>query len=346
MGTNYLRTFAKIPMNAQRVLSSPDGACIFALFAKTNERVDHFSDTSVDSHISGTTEQLNDERVLSPRSNGGQDADHVYLENPLSMDMDTVENLVHAHVFYLDKNEQSNSLIKTITFPRPMLPYCQFTSIENIQHHLVSLDLENSRLMSRKVCITGEKNKFQIRRNINDIIDGKVKIDNSTTVLGKCTKFTKQVQVGQYIVIKSEKKPVLNILSDTVLEVGDGGFQSLIGIKTWNSYTVEEKPTTNGYLDVYSQLFTKYPILPCINNGFVPMELTIVIDTLETAETNLETLRNRFNDYMKSQFQRLFEVTKKDTGPLENFSVHVARYDDGFFTNILERGASRYRADE
>src|SRR6185437_9336598 len=114
---------------------------------------------------------------------------------------------------------------------------CQFTSFENVQHHLVSLVLENSLLSSARVSITGEKNKFRIRRNANDVISGMVMIDDPTIVRGEHTKFTRHVQVGQYIIIKNEKKPVLKILSDTALEVGGGGFQSLIGIKTWNSYT-------------------------------------------------------------------------------------------------------------
>src|SRR6185312_15842338 len=57
VGTNYLRTFAQIPVNAQRILSSPDGACIFALYAKTGGVNSHRSDASVGSNAGDTTEQ-------------------------------------------------------------------------------------------------------------------------------------------------------------------------------------------------------------------------------------------------------------------------------------------------
>ena len=87
------------------------------------------------------------------------------------MDVD-VDDSVQAYVFYLDKTIESDALIKDIPFRSQWLSHCQFTSFENMQYHLVSLDFEQSRLISARVCITGEKNKYQIRRNINKIIDG------------------------------------------------------------------------------------------------------------------------------------------------------------------------------
>ena len=73
-------------------------------------------------------------------------------------------------------------------------------------------------------------------------MDGKVTIDpnDPTIVLGKQTSFTEHVHIGQYIVIKNEKKPVLKVFSDIAPEIG-GGFRSSLGANISN--TVEGKTT-------------------------------------------------------------------------------------------------------
>jgi len=114
--------------------------------------------------------------------------------------------------------------------------------------------------------------------------------------------------------------------------------------------TIDKQQRSNGYIDVYSHLFTKYPIEPCIQDGTTSMKLTIVMDLpdnfLENVPTDLQVLEQKYNDYMKDSLKRVRKATQKDIRPLlENYSVSVKTLGDILFhQNVLE--FYRHKADK
>ena len=114
--------------------------------------------------------------------------------------------------------------------------------------------------------------------------------------------------------------------------------------------TIDKQQRSNGYIDVYSHLFTKYPIEPCIQDGTTSMKLTIVMDlpdnfltkeckTSDNSPANvLMDLQQKYNNYMENSLERVPKATGKDIRPLlENCSISVKKLGDILFLqNALE----------
>src|SRR4051812_34888114 len=105
------------------------------------------------------------------------------------------------------------SFIKVVDLP-PNLEFLQFTCINKLQTHLMSLDLQNGCFNSVIVKITLD-NIFQYRfqERVQKQSLGLVKIshrnNNYSIIEGKNTRFEKNVQSGENIIIMGEKHCVL-----------------------------------------------------------------------------------------------------------------------------------------
>ena len=306
---NYFKAFERFPADAISVSSSPDGSCIFVL--KTPQKRD----------ISQTDEQE-------------------------SESMDTNSSPVQALVYFVGLGTQSKPFEVDIPLPKQWLSHCRFTSFENIQQHLVTVDLVLNTLISAKVTVTSEQNQYQIRRDVQERNVGKVRIDQNDTsiVHGLNTQFIQNVKEGHYIVIRRERKPVISIFDNVRLRVGEGGFRPALVSNAWREYSIDVATRSNGYLDIYSLLYTKYPIQPCINDGTNSMKLTIALDLAENSSKNVQQLQQQYDRYIRRSFDNLQKTTKKDTTSLNSYSISAKKLGNILFNdNVLE--APSYQAD-
>ncbi|CAG8842032.1 28690_t:CDS:2, partial [Racocetra persica] len=151
--------------------------------------------------------------------------------------------------------------------------------------------------------------RYRFERQLEEKILGKVKVEvrNPFMVLGQDTKFTNEIQAGDFLVIGNDKYLIEEIISDNKLTISSH-FKSP-DCNKWHNFTIEPRITVNGLLDVYSMVFTKYAISSPIGKVDDPLSLTIVIDQAINDIESIEQYSTKFQKYIK----KLFEKFKKDT---------------------------------
>ncbi|CAG8780377.1 18545_t:CDS:1, partial [Rhizophagus irregularis] len=185
------------------------------------------------------------------------------------------------------------------------LEYLQFTCINKLQTHLMSLDLENGCFNSIIVKITVERTQYRFQERVQKQSLGLVKVSHKnfkyTIIEGKNTRFEKIVQNGEHIVILGEKYSVLEVLSDTELKI-DGNFKQKNGFDKWMEFRIEPKTNLNGLIDAYGLMFERYSVESCIDSEQNrPLSLKIVLDV----DNDIEKYGEKFEDYIIEMFKNL-----------------------------------------
>ncbi|CAJ0904909.1 2921_t:CDS:2, partial [Entrophospora sp. SA101] len=164
----------------------------------------------------------------------------------------------------------------------------QFSSINNRQIHLTTIDIKNNLFLSLVTKITLEKTQYRFQQCNQGKLVGQVKLlriftdsnnNNYSSLKGKNTSFKHAVHKGEYIVIKKEKLSVVDVISNTELKVA-GVYQTLsLDDDTWIDFQIEPKIKLNGFIDAYKLMFEKYPVESCIDpEQNRPLNLKIVLD--------------------------------------------------------------------
>ncbi|RGB38368.1 hypothetical protein C1646_755794 [Rhizophagus diaphanus] len=236
------------------------------------------------------------------------------------------KEICRAYVYFC--TNFGGSANKVIDLPPTFqsLEYLQFTCINKLQTHLITLDLENGCLNSIIVKITVERNQYRFQNRVQKQSLGLVKIShrnfNYAIIEGKNTRFEKIVKNGEYIVILGEKYSVLEVLSDTELKI-DGNFKQKNGLDKWMEFRIEPKTKLNGLIDAYGLMFERYPVESCIDpEQNRPLSLKIVLDF----DNDIEKYGKRFEDYIIEMFKNLKRSTKKPSSTLEEFTTSVITF--------------------
>ncbi|PKY22475.1 hypothetical protein RhiirB3_503321, partial [Rhizophagus irregularis] len=293
-----------LPPSTANVLSSPDGSCIVA-FVKEKIKVEN---------------STNDENENDEEDNLTDDE-----QNSTNRKSDLKE-ICRAYVYFC--TNFGGSVSKVIDLPPTIqsLEYLQFTCINKLQTHLMSLDLENGCFNSIIVKITVERTQYRFQERVQKQSLGLVKVShknfNYTIIEGKNTRFEKIVQNGEHIVILGEKYSVLEVLSDTELKI-DGNFKQKNGFDKWMEFRIESKTNLNGLIDAYGLMFERYSVESCIDpEQNRPLSLKIVLDV----DNDIEKYGEKFEDYIIEMFKNLKRSTKKPTSILEEFTTSVITF--------------------
>ncbi|GBC20093.1 uncharacterized protein OCT59_006574 [Rhizophagus irregularis] len=293
-----------LPPSTANVLSSPDGSCIVA-FVKEKIK---FENSTNDENENDEEDNLTDDE-----------------QNSTNRESDLKE-ICRAYVYFC--TNFGSSVSKVIDLPPTIqsLEYLQFTCINKLQTHLMSLDLENGCFNSIIVKITVERTQYRFQERVQKQSLGLVKVShknfNYTIIEGKNTRFEKMVQNGEHIVILGEKYSVLEVLSDTELKI-DGNFKQKNGFDKWMEFRIEPKTNLNGLIDAYGLMFERYSVESCIDSEQNrPLSLKIVLDV----DNDIEKYGEKFEDYIIEMFKNLKRSTKKPTSILEEFTTSVITF--------------------
>jgi hypothetical protein len=205
----------------------------------------------------------------------------------------------------------------------------QFTCINKLQTHLMSLDSQNGSFNSVIVTITIENAQYCLQERMQKQSVKLIhKLNSHTLIKGKDTNFKENVQRGQNIVIRGEKYNVIKVHSDTVLEVV-GDFKPTNGLDEWMEFYIEpikQKEKMNSLIGVYRLMFWKYPVENCVDSEQNrPLSLKIVLDV---DDENIEEYREKFDDYITEEFEYLRRSTKKPATILKKFSTSVITFQE------------------
>ncbi|CAG8699306.1 3508_t:CDS:1, partial [Ambispora gerdemannii] len=177
------------------------------------------------------------------------------------------------------------------------------------------------------VKITHAKTQYRFERQSQQSL-GKVKVENRRpfVIVGNETHFTRDIHIGDLIVIGDEKKQVIEIMTDTILKISSNAIQYVnIEYGVWNEFSIETRTTINGLLDVYSMVFTKYAVTSPIGRVDNPLTLTVVVDN---PNKNLENYPVKVKKYIEKMFAKFKKETKKPLGHLKNFNTRFTTFQD------------------
>ncbi|RUS20070.1 hypothetical protein BC937DRAFT_86448, partial [Endogone sp. FLAS-F59071] len=151
---------------------------------------------------------------------------------------------------------------------------------------------------------------------------------------GSATQFSKIVVPEDFLVIRGEKRPIKEVLSDTRLII-EGTYPPSITEDYANEYLefkVERKPNSNEYIDCYSNMYQKYPIESCIqDNGEVSVSsvnsLHVVLGISRQQFVDCD-YSQRFSRYITSTFNKLVNTTNKPASLLQHFRTNAELIED------------------
>ncbi|GES77127.1 hypothetical protein GLOIN_2v1781563 [Rhizophagus clarus] len=151
------------PPNMANVLSSPDGSCIVA-FVKEKIKVENFT---------------NDKENENDEEDDSTDEEHDSTNRESG-----VKEICRAYVYFC--TNFGGPVGKVVDLPQTIksLEYLQFTCINNLQTHLMSLDLENGCFNSVIVKITSEKIQYRFQEQQSIDIKTVMKTNNLIDVYG------------------------------------------------------------------------------------------------------------------------------------------------------------------
>ncbi|CAG8530785.1 12758_t:CDS:10, partial [Acaulospora morrowiae] len=292
----------QLPPESSKVLSTPDGSCIVAFTKDT------------------VLEQENENNDADSKT---EKADRYNPENQME--------IIKAHVFFC-ANFGSPAIIP---MPKNMqsVEHFQFSYIKKQQMHLTTLDVVNGQFCSLITKITLEKTSRKFQRRSNKKLMGKVRIlssdyrnDSHSFLEGRDTRFSKNVLVGESIVIQNEKRCILEIQSNTRLKIA-GAFSNIADLHSWMDFQIEPQTNINSFVNVYQYMFEKYPIDSCCIDTEQNKSLSLTI-TLDLSGRNVEDYEEGFRDYVYEMFEELKRSTKKPANSLKKFKIEKqeARY--------------------
>ncbi|RUP42941.1 hypothetical protein BC936DRAFT_137866 [Jimgerdemannia flammicorona] len=170
---------------------------------------------------------------------------------------------------------------------------------------------------------------------------------DSQFIEGNCTAFSKTVKPGDCIVIKGERRLVKEIRSDTLLVINGAFPASAIdgSVGQFVDFKVERKPTSNGYVDCYSNMYERYPIDSYIQDNnevraspATALHIILGISGQQLADSNYS---ERFSRYIMEAFSDLLKTTNKPALSLKNFSLGTDSIDNLDIIQFCRRSKPR-----
>ncbi|CAG8829875.1 2317_t:CDS:1, partial [Racocetra persica] len=315
---NFRAGSAKLPANCTRVMSTPDGACFVSFVKEKldidvsegkNKVIETIPKNACSEMTNSETELLNTnetnasegknkvikaipENICSEMRTNNETTKSSSIDNiaknkeaiETELHQDTTQALsrevVRGYVYFLEKFSKDANKVIEVPFTNPNIELFQFTSLADKQVHLVTIDLYNNILQSLMVKITHAKTKFRFERKTKEKALGKVKIESYDpfTIIGQNTKFTNDLQIGDFLVIGNEKRQIIKVINDSELKITNKQLFKSLNFGEWKRFQIEPKANINGLLDAYSMVFTKYAITNPFGQIDKPLKLTIVMD--------------------------------------------------------------------
>ncbi|CAG8442852.1 12656_t:CDS:10 [Acaulospora colombiana] len=320
---------AQIPINTSRIMSTPDGTC-FVAFVKERKDVKDSREPNKNSDGDSEITPTEDNPDSSEESSSNDEDEIMETEESDSaakpdQQQDSNTEVVHGYVFFSEKFSQDASKIIEIPFENPSIELFQFSSFEMRQIHLTTIDQHNGSFQSAIIKITHAKTKYRFERQSVEKTLGRMKIEarDLFTVLGQNTKFSKDVHVGDSLIVGNEKHQVSEIISDSRLRITKPLAKSL-NYGKWQDFAIEPKTKVNGLLDAYSMVFTKYAISSPIGRMDDPLTLTVVMELASVNRSGINKYEVKFQRYIEKLFEKFKKDTKKPLGHLKNFRIHCA----------------------
>ncbi|CAJ0875333.1 10269_t:CDS:10 [Entrophospora sp. SA101] len=303
--------------DSTNISSTPDGSCI-VVFVKEKS----------------TTSSSNDENGTDVDSDNECPEEQKHSKNK---DL-TPNDVFKAYVYFC--SNMGNTANKVVELPSNMdsLEFFQFSTINDRQMHLTTIDVENNLFHSLITKITLQKTQYQFQQRnqkkpIGQIRLLKITSDNDKNKFSILkTNFNHNIKEGEYIVIKGQKLSVVDVISDTKLKVaGVYHTLSLDNDDAWVDFQTVPKTKLNGFIDAYKLMFEKYPIESCI-------------DSEQNRPLNLKI----FEKYVISMFNELKKKTKKPASILKHFKTTITTFSDLDIeeNNFISKHSIKYQLGE
>ncbi|CAJ0749831.1 22657_t:CDS:10 [Entrophospora sp. SA101] len=292
--------------DSTNISSTPDGSCI-VVFVKEKS----------------TTSSSNDENGTDVDSDNECPEEQKHSKNK---DL-TPNDVFKAYVYFC--SNMGNTANKVVELPSNMdsLEFFQFSTINDRQMHLTTIDVENNLFHSLITKITLQKTQYQFQQRnqkkpIGQIRLLKITSDNDKNKFSILkTNFNHNIKEGEYIVIKGQKLSVVDVISDTKLKVaGVYHTLSLDNDDAWVDFQTVPKTKLNGFIDAYKLMFEKYPIESCI-------------DSEQNRPLNLKILKKK---------------TKKPASILKHFKTTITTFSDLDIeeNNFISKHSIKYQLGE
>ncbi|RHZ48993.1 hypothetical protein Glove_535g6 [Diversispora epigaea] len=236
--------------------------------------------------------------------------------SPTNYDMIDV---IRGDVYFTENFSQNADIVIKVPFKHASTDF-QFSTINDRQLHLTTIDKQGGSFQSLMVKITHAKINYRFERQLTQKDMGKVRIqtENPFIIIGGDTKFSQDLYIGDFIIIGNEKREVIKIMSDIELKISGQSFKS-VEYDKWHPFMIEKRKTSNGLIDVYSLVFTKYAISSPIGKVDNQLAVTIVIDS---ENLNIEDeYKEKFQKYFIDMFKKLKKETSKPIGHLKKFKT-------------------------
>ncbi|RHZ49002.1 hypothetical protein Glove_535g12 [Diversispora epigaea] len=317
---NFRPGIAQLPDNSNRVLSTPDGACIVA-FVK---EIIHSEDAHIAEILANVTDCPRKLQISSEISKDkNMQPDGAYKQENLINGVaatETSKEVVRAHIFFSENFTPNASMIIEVPLKNLSVELFQFSSIEMQQIHLITIDQHDGSFQSLVTNISRAKTKCGFEKSFWEKTVGRVKIESHDpfTVHGQNTNFTNDINVRDSLVIGNEKCQVIKVISSNELRISNKLFESLEYGK-WIKFAIEPRTITNRLLDVYFMVYTKYAIASPIDRKDSPLKLTVVMMDLNSNELDIDEYEKKFQKYIKKSFEKFKEDTKKPIDHLKEF---------------------------
>ncbi|CAG8505503.1 11510_t:CDS:10 [Funneliformis caledonium] len=321
--TKQFRPAFSFPSNIVNVLSSPDGSCIVAFVKEKLEYNNHDSVT-----------KIKDDNEIRHVADDMKNINNTVNDN-------NIKEICRAYVYFC--TNFGGSVNKVVDLPPTLqsLEFLQFTRINKLQTHLMSIDLQTGCFNSSIVKIALEKTQYRFQERMQKQSLGRVRLIDSI-IEGENTRFKEIVHNGEFIVLMGERFSVMDVLSDTKLKIA-GNFKTISGFDNWMDFRIEPKSKLNGLIDAYKLMFEKYPVDSCVDpEQNRPLNLKIVLD-LENND-NIEEYDEKFKEYISEIFKDLKSSTKKPSTVLKKFSTSVITFKELDIKNVkFQKYSSKYK---
>ncbi|KAJ1569625.1 hypothetical protein HK096_002475 [Nowakowskiella sp. JEL0078] len=277
--------------NAKKILSTPEGSCLVSIISKKSEAL---TSTNADTELLGEDKEITDGKEIT-----------------------------FAEVYFLEKFGEENAIfVELKDVQMEMIDSLSFTTIGENQVHLMMIDPFKLVLKSFLVIITVEKSQWRLREN--EINIGRVKIDKNK-VIGRFSKFLDEIRPGDSIIIKNEKRAVLNVISNDLLECEYNFNQNFEN--QWLPYCLEKRSNSNLYLECIKLGFEKYPVKSCLESNTTTVFTRTNAGTIILVANSMQDKIKKFRNYFSRMIEELKNTTKKDCSWLGTLSLSVMDFE-------------------
>ncbi|KAJ3232590.1 hypothetical protein HDU81_002853 [Chytriomyces hyalinus] len=242
---------------------------------------------------------------------------------------------LEAHIFFCTQPTSAADII--VPLPSSFTPEAarsvEMIHVRNRQLHLTAVD--NGAYVSVIAEISLERHCWQFQEN-RKVTPGKVftgdaqiSNDDLMVVIGRGTQFLNDARVDDHIVIaNNERRRITAITSDAVLMV-DRPVTSTQNV--FLEYRIERRAGRGGLLDVYKNVFTKFPVKSCLDRDAPSKDRKFIAAIPIGAQFSCEDVGkycHLLQRHIKNSFEDLRKITTKDTRSLNNMAVSLDGYSD------------------